>query len=77
MYVLPEVLEVWIEESDIRTKSIVDDAVISEIAAEVLISDYLASELGIIAEDFRQGPWRIREDPSNKVRKSYPRQLWI
>ncbi len=77
MYVLPQALEVWIDEADIRSRSVVTDAVISDLEIEVLISDYLAGELGIIAEDFRHGIWRLKEDPSNRMRKSYRAQRWI
>ena len=39
MYVLPEIIEVWIEETDLKTRAVVADAVISEIEAEVLIRE--------------------------------------
>ena len=55
MYVLPQVLEVWVDEPDIQSDVIVTDAVISDLEVEVLISDYLAGELEIVAEDFRRG----------------------
>ena len=77
MYVLPQVLEVWVDEPDIQSDVIVTDAVISDLEVEVLISDYLAGELEIVAEDFRRGIWRLRVDPSNKLRKSYQVQRWI
>mgnify|MGYP000462782041 CR=1 FL=1 len=71
LYVLPSSVEAWIEESDVRTPRIVCDVLISDLEREVLISDYLAGELGIIAEDFRIGLWRLKNDPKGKVRKSY------
>jgi len=37
---------------------------------EVLISDYVASELGVILLDFREGLWRLKDDPPDKVRES-------
>ena len=37
---------------------------------EVVISDYVASKLGIILLDFKKGDWRLRDDPQNLVRKS-------
>jgi len=77
MYVLPQVLEVWVDEPDIQSDVIVTDAVISDLEVEVLISDYLAGELEIVAEDFRRGIWRLRADSSNKLRESYQAQRWI
>jgi len=50
---------------------VICDVLISNLEREVLISDYLAGELGIIAEDFRIGLWRLKNDPKGKVRKSY------
>ncbi|RLG86091.1 MAG: hypothetical protein DRO39_04035 [Thermoprotei archaeon] len=38
-------------------------------SVEVLISDYLAGELRIVAEDFRYGYWRLRTDPAEKRRQ--------
>ena len=77
MYVLLQVLEVWVDEPDIQSDVIVTDAVISDLEVEVLISDYLAGELEIVAEDFRRDIWRLRADPSNKLRESYQAQRWI
>mgnify|MGYP001773257820 CR=1 FL=1 len=77
VYVLPSSLEVWLVEPDRETDKVVCDAVISDTEAEVLISDYLAGELGIIVEDFRKGIWRLSSDPPDKKRSSYPKQLWI
>ncbi len=77
MYVIPSSVEVWIDESDIKPSKVICDALISDTETEVLISDYLAGELGIIAEDFRHGYWRLRSDPKNKIRTSYEPQRWI
>lgn len=71
LYVLPSSVEVWIEESDVRSPQVVCDVLISDLEKEVLISDYLAGELGIIAEDFRIGLWRLKNDPEKKIRESY------
>jgi len=71
LYVLPNSVEVWIEESDARSPRVVCDVLISNLEREVLISDYLAGELGIIAEDFRVGLWRLKSDPERKIRESY------
>jgi len=77
MYVIPSSVEVWIEEPDAVSPKVVCDTLISDTETEVLISDYLAGELGIIAEDFRYGYWRLRTDPIDKKRRSYPPQRWV
>ncbi len=71
LYVLPGSVEVWVEEPDVASPRVVCDALISDVEREVLISDYLAGELGIIAEDFKLGYWRLRDDPERRLRKSY------
>lgn len=76
LYVLPSSLEVWIIEPDKETDKVVCDAIISDSEAEVLISDYLAGELGITVEDFRRGIWRLRSDPVDRKREGYTKQLW-
>jgi len=40
---------------------------------EVAISDYIASELGVILLDFKKGMWRLKDDPIDKVRMSVQR----
>ncbi len=76
MYVLPSSVEVWIDEPDIELVKVICDALISDTEIEVLISDYLAGELGIIVEDFKHGYWRLKTDPPDRVRHSYPPQRW-
>jgi len=61
-YVLPASLEVWVDEENAASPRVVSDAVITGYESEVLISDYLAGELGIVVEDFREGIWRLRSD---------------
>ncbi len=77
MYVLPASVEVWIDEPDARSPRVVCDALISDTEYEVLISDYLAGELGIVVNDFRYGLWRLKSDSPNTVRRSYPPQRWL
>ncbi len=76
MYVLPSSLEVSIVEEDVETKPVICDAVISELEKEVLISDYLAGELGIMVEDFKEGVWRLKTDPPERKRRTYQPQYW-
>jgi len=77
MYVLPSSVEVWVDEPDAESPRVVCDTLISDTEVEVLISDYLAGELGIVAEDFRYGYWRLRSDPVEKRRRSYEPQRWL
>jgi hypothetical protein len=37
---------------------------------EVAISDYVASELGVMLIDFKKGLWRLADDPPETVRRS-------
>lgn len=71
LYVLPSSAEAWVIEPDVESVHVVCDVLISDVEREVLISDYLAGELGIIAEDFKIGLWRLRGDPEGRVRESY------
>jgi hypothetical protein len=69
---------VWVDEPDVQDpKRVVCDTLISDTEFEVLMSDYLAGELGIIAEDFKEGLWRLRSDPLDRMRKSHKQQIWI
>jgi len=58
------------------TEPAVADAVVSELEEEVLISDKLAGVLGIIVYDFGEGLWKLKSDPENTIRRSFPRQAW-
>ncbi len=43
---------------------------------EVLLSDYLIDELGIVAISYRKGLWRHRTDDPSTVRRSEEPQYW-
>lgn len=43
---------------------------------EVLLSDYVIDELGIIAVGFRKGEWRHRNDLPSIIRESVPPEYW-
>ena len=43
---------------------------------EVLLSDALIEELGIIIEVPKSGIWRCRYDPENKIRQSVSPKFW-
>ena len=44
---------------------------VSTSETEVLLSDYVISELGIVILDALRGHWRLRSDPPDRVRYSH------
>ena len=50
-----------------RSKIVNVNIIVSPYVDEVIISDYVASELGVILLDFKKGLWRLADD--------YPRAL--
>ncbi len=76
VYVLPSSIEVSIAEGDAEPHKVVADAVISEYEREALISDYLAGELGVIVEDFKEGVWRLKTDSPTTKRLTHKPQYW-
>lgn len=60
-----------------ETPEVLCDLIISTIEDEVLISDKLASKLGIELIDIGEGIWRLKSDKENILRKSFERQIWI
>lgn len=77
LYILPSSTTVWVDEPGAESPMVNCDTLISDIEAEVLISNYLAGELGIIAEDFKRGLWRLRSDKEGVIRGSHSPQLWV
>ncbi len=75
-YVVPKSLSVKVALEDRDTEEVPCDAMISSIEREVLISDKLAGELGIILEDIGEGVWRLKDDNPGVKRRSENRQLW-
>ncbi len=67
-------LEVLVEEG--ARKSIVVDVIVAPRIDEILISDYVASELGLLLLDLRRGLWRFSDDHSSRIRKSASPQYW-
>ena len=55
---------------DVESKEVLVDIVVSPLADEALICDYLAGELEIAVEDFAKGLWRFRWEPPEKARKT-------
>ncbi len=61
---------------DREGKRVIVNVLVSPHIHEVLISDYLASLLGIVLLDFKKGFWRLSDDPADKVRTSYEPREW-
>ncbi len=72
-FIVRRAVDVWVVTSDRLVGPVVADAMISSVEQEVLISDLLGSELGIVILDLR-GKWRFRDE--NTVRLSEPPQYW-
>ena len=70
VWVIHKAATVQVIASDVSSKEVVVDLVISMLADEPLISDILAGELEIAVEDFAKGLWRFRWEPKEKVRES-------
>lgn len=62
---------VTLESVDRPDKAVRVNVIITGHVREVLISDYVAGELGIVALDFRRGLWRFSDE--DVVRRSEPR----
>ena len=73
-YIVPRALQVWVETEDRRVGPIECDAMISLLEYEVLISDMLGGELGIVILDLR-GKWRFADE--DKVRSTEPPRYWF
>lgn len=73
-YLIPRAAEVFAETTDRSVGSVQCDVMISNLEYEVLISDRLGGELGIVILDLR-GKWRFSDE--NVVRESEPPQYWF
>ena len=73
-YLIPRCIEVSAVTEDRVVGPIVADAMISSYEYEVLISDILGSELGVVILDLR-GKWRFKDE--ERVRVSEPPQYWF
>jgi len=67
-YVAPRALAVQVITEDRVSREIVANAIVNPYVEEVLISDYLAEELGIQILYPRRGLWKFEDE--NKVRES-------
>ena len=73
-YLIPNAAEVTVDTGDRRVGPIKCDIMLSNLEYEVLISDKLGGELGIVILDLR-GKWRFNDE--NIVRESESPQYWF
>lgn len=73
-YLAPRALKVCVEAGDRRVGPVECDAMISLLEYEVLISDRLGGELGIVILDLR-GKWRFSDE--DRVRLTEPPYYWF
>ncbi len=66
-----EVVKLYLILGDREPKVVDVNVIVNPHIREVLISDYVASQLGVILLDFKKGYWRLSDDPPNKIRSSY------
>lgn len=76
MHVYPGSCKVRVEEKDRSSSWVKSDLVISPIEKEVIISDALIEELGIVILSPRRGFWRFIDDPPEKIRFSQEPEHW-
>lgn len=69
-------LELELILEDRENKILLVNVIVNPHISEVLISDYVASFLGIVLLDFKRGLWRLIDDTPNKTRKSYSPEEW-
>jgi len=53
-----------------RSKVVNVNIIVSPYVDEVIISDYVASELGVMLLDFKKGLWRLADDDPQTLRLS-------
>ena len=70
------VIKVKLEEEDVKKLYVNAVAVVSSGEKEVLLSDKLIDELGIIILKPGEGLWRHIDDPSERIRRSQKKQEW-
>jgi hypothetical protein len=76
MLILPEELEVYVITQDKKSEVVNCSVIVSETEDEVVMSDNLISEVGLVIEDAGKGIWRFRTDPYDKKRESETPEKW-
>jgi len=67
---IPSAVKVWVVEGDREVGGVEAHVTVSERADEVLLSDKLASKLGIVLLDIGEGLWCFRDELGRTVRRS-------
>ena len=62
--------------TDREPKRIIVNVIVNPHVHEVLLSDYVASMLGIILLNLKRGFWRLVDDPYDKVREAAKLEEW-
>ena len=76
VFLVREALQAWVVTGDREVGPKLVDVMISPMEEEVLISDVLAEEFGIVLLAIGSGKWRFIDDPLDKVRYSEKPQYW-
>jgi len=74
MHMYPEACTVTVVEEDRTSKSVKADVVISPVEREILMSDALMEELGIVIVSPKSGLWKFIDDAAEKIRRSHKPQ---
>jgi hypothetical protein len=76
MYIYHGACKVTVIEHDRISRDVEADLVLSPVEKEILMSDALIEELGIVLISPRSGLWRFIDDPPEAIRRSYSPQYW-
>lgn len=75
-YMIKEAAIIQIVEEDCVSKELVVDIVVSPSEREVLLSDFVIGELGIVILNAYRGFWKFDKDELEKVRYSKRPEFW-
>jgi len=75
-YVVRKAAVLQVVEEDTLSEEVIVDVVISSMEREILLSDFVIGELGIVILNAYKGYWRFDGDPHGRVRYSRRPELW-
>ncbi|RLF24993.1 MAG: hypothetical protein DRM97_02675 [Thermoprotei archaeon] len=70
----PDSAELELVLEDREPKKLRVNIIVNPYVDEVALSDYVISQLGIVLLDFKEGIWRLKDDPPDKMRRSEQRR---
>jgi hypothetical protein len=76
VFFVRDAVEVWVLAGDREIGPRTADVIISATETEVLISDKLAEDLGIVLIAPGSGRWKFIDDPPDVIRRSERPQYW-